>query len=140
MSERFGPIDFDEFHLVDLPARLASGNAELARVYLDGVRPIAFRLDDGRAYTYSVTDDGIGAAAAELAQVLQALRGTPDTNPHGGRAAEWPPGPSDRPPTHRRAPLSPPQCPHELADPGHRAPSSPPLRENNSHSRLGVAV
>lgn len=59
MSERFGPIDFDEFHLVDLPARLAEGNGELARVDLDGVRPIAFRLDDGRAYTYSVTDDGI---------------------------------------------------------------------------------
>lgn len=59
MSERFGPIDFDEFHLVDLPARLAGGNGELARVDLEGVRPIAFRLDDGRAYTYSVTDDGI---------------------------------------------------------------------------------
>jgi len=59
MSERFGPIDFDEFHLVDLPARLAEGNGELARVDLEGVRPIAFRLDDGRAYTYSVTDDGI---------------------------------------------------------------------------------
>jgi hypothetical protein len=59
MSERFGPIDFDEFHLVDLPARLAAGNGALARVDLDGVRPLAFQLDDGRAYTYSATDDGI---------------------------------------------------------------------------------
>src|SRR5205085_7616289 len=59
MSERFGPIDFDEFHLVGLPARLSAGNGELARVDLDGVRPIAFRLDDGRAYTYTVTDTGI---------------------------------------------------------------------------------
>jgi hypothetical protein len=59
MNERFGPIDFDEFHLVDLPARLADGNGALARVDLEGVRPIAFRLDDGRAYTYSATEDGV---------------------------------------------------------------------------------
>lgn len=62
MSERFGPIDFDEFHLVDLPARLAAGNGALARVDLDGVRPLAFRLEDGRAYTYSATDEGIAIA------------------------------------------------------------------------------
>ena len=59
MSERFGPIDFDEFHLVDLPARLAAGNGALARVDLEGVRPLAFQLEDGRAYTYSATEDGI---------------------------------------------------------------------------------
>jgi Phytanoyl-CoA dioxygenase (PhyH) len=59
MNDRFGPIDFDEFHLVDLPARVAAGNGALARVDLDGVRPIAFQIEDGRAYTYSVTDDGV---------------------------------------------------------------------------------
>jgi ectoine hydroxylase-related dioxygenase (phytanoyl-CoA dioxygenase family) len=65
MSERFGPIDFDEFHLVDLPARLASGNGALARVDLEGVRPLAFRLEDGRSYTYTVTDDGIAVTPGD---------------------------------------------------------------------------
>ncbi|MEY2452810.1 MAG: hypothetical protein QOD92_2384 [Acidimicrobiaceae bacterium] len=58
-TARFGPIDFDQFHLVDLPERIASGNGALARVDLDGVRPLAFRLPDGRAYTYSATDDSV---------------------------------------------------------------------------------
>ncbi|MBV9040392.1 MAG: hypothetical protein JOZ68_05285, partial [Acidimicrobiia bacterium] len=48
MSERFGPIDFDEFHLEDLPERLAAGNGKLAAAHLGRCRPIAFRLDDGR--------------------------------------------------------------------------------------------
>jgi hypothetical protein len=58
-TPRFGPIDFDQFHLVDLPERIASGNGALARVDLDGVRPLAFRLPDGRAYTYSATDESV---------------------------------------------------------------------------------
>jgi hypothetical protein len=59
MSERFGPIDFDEFHLVDLPARLAAGNGALAATDLDGVKPLAFRLEDGRSYTYTPVDGGV---------------------------------------------------------------------------------
>jgi len=59
VSARFGPIDFDAFHLVDLPERLAAGNGKLAAADLDGAKPIAFRLTDGRAYTYTPTADGI---------------------------------------------------------------------------------
>ena len=59
MDAPFGPIDFDRFHLVDLPERLAAGNGALAAADLEGVRPIAFRLDDGRAYTYTPSADGI---------------------------------------------------------------------------------
>jgi hypothetical protein len=50
--DRFGPIDFDAFHREDLPGRLADS----PRVFTDSdrrvVRPLAFRLDDGRSYTY----------------------------------------------------------------------------------------
>ena len=53
MTARFGLIDFDHFHTVDLPQRLAGGNGSLAATALTGVRPLAFRLDDGRAYTYA---------------------------------------------------------------------------------------
>ncbi len=65
MSERFGPIDFDRFHTVDLPERLAAGNGKLAAPALDGLRPIAFRLTDGRAYTYTPTADGIDVAPGD---------------------------------------------------------------------------
>ncbi len=52
MSFRFDPIDFDEFHRVTLPARLAAGNGAIAEPDVREVAPIAFRLPDGRAYTY----------------------------------------------------------------------------------------
>ena len=65
MSERFGPIDFDRFHTVDLPERLAAGNGKLAGAHLSGLRPIAFRLVDGRAFTYIPTTDGIDIAPGD---------------------------------------------------------------------------
>jgi ectoine hydroxylase-related dioxygenase (phytanoyl-CoA dioxygenase family) len=49
--QRFGPIDFDRFHLEELPALLLRGpvfSESDAKV----VRPLAFRLSDARAYTY----------------------------------------------------------------------------------------
>jgi ectoine hydroxylase-related dioxygenase (phytanoyl-CoA dioxygenase family) len=61
----FDPLDFDQFHTVDLPARLAGGNGALAAASLDGVQPIAFRLTDGRAYTYTPTSDGIAVTAGD---------------------------------------------------------------------------
>lgn len=51
-SDRFGPIDFDAFHLEDLPARLATRPNAFTASDEKLVRPIAFRLDDGRSYTY----------------------------------------------------------------------------------------
>jgi hypothetical protein len=59
VGERFGLIDFDRFHEVDLPERLAAGNGALAAADLEGVKPIAFRLLDGRAYTYTPLSEGI---------------------------------------------------------------------------------
>jgi hypothetical protein len=59
MSFRFDPIDFDAFHRVDLPARLAAGNGALAAPDVAGVEPIAFRLRDGRAYTYVPVEGGV---------------------------------------------------------------------------------
>jgi hypothetical protein len=59
VSERFGPIDFDHFHTVELPERLADGRRETARSAVRGLSSIAFRLDDGRAYTYADGDDGL---------------------------------------------------------------------------------
>ncbi|MDQ1374386.1 MAG: hypothetical protein QOJ09_1724 [Actinomycetota bacterium] len=62
----FETLDFDEFHTVDLPGRLAGGNAALAAADLEGVQPIAFRLaDDGRSYTYTPTADGIDVSPGE---------------------------------------------------------------------------
>ncbi|MEY2588841.1 MAG: hypothetical protein QOJ67_825, partial [Acidimicrobiaceae bacterium] len=61
----FAPIDFDRFHLEDLPQRLAAGNGALAAADLEGVRPIAFRLDDGRSYTYTPNADGIEITPGE---------------------------------------------------------------------------
>lgn len=54
---RFGPIDFDRFHTVDLPARLADRPTVLTASDRAVLRPLAFRLPDGRAYTYVVSPD-----------------------------------------------------------------------------------
>ncbi len=65
MDSPFAPLDFDEFHLVDLPARLARGNGALAARHLVGARPLAFRIPDGRAYTYTATSEGIDIVAGD---------------------------------------------------------------------------
>jgi hypothetical protein len=59
--ERFGPVDFDRFHRVELAERLAACDP----VDVSGLRPLCFRLTDGRAYTYVPTRDGIEVAEAE---------------------------------------------------------------------------
>ena len=65
MSERFGPIDFDRFHTVDLPERLAGGQAQLVAAHSGALRPIAFRLDDGRAYTYTPSEAGFDVTSGD---------------------------------------------------------------------------
>ena len=62
VSERFGPIDFDDFHTRELPEKLGatSGVLELGRL-----RPIAFRLPDGHGYTYVPTGRGIEIRAGD---------------------------------------------------------------------------
>jgi hypothetical protein len=55
----FATIDFDAFHRVDLPARIAGGNGVLAAADIAGVGPIAFRIPDGSAYTYVAAADTV---------------------------------------------------------------------------------
>ena len=59
------PIDFAAFHRVDLPARLAPGNGRRAAADLRGVSPLAFRLHDGRSYTYVPARDTIDIVAGD---------------------------------------------------------------------------
>ena len=65
MTERFDLIDFDEFHTVELPRRLASDGGRRAAAAVQRVKPIAFRLDDGRAYTYTPDSGGIAVIAGD---------------------------------------------------------------------------
>ncbi len=74
MHTRFPLLDFDDFHLVELPARLASGHGALARPALEDQAPLGLRLPDGRAYTYVVDGDSIriepgSALAATLVEM-----------------------------------------------------------------------
>jgi ectoine hydroxylase-related dioxygenase (phytanoyl-CoA dioxygenase family) len=50
--DRFGPIDFDCFHREQLPALLRSRGPIFSDEDANVVRPLAFQLSDGRAYTY----------------------------------------------------------------------------------------
>ncbi|HEX4127717.1 MAG TPA: phytanoyl-CoA dioxygenase family protein [Acidimicrobiales bacterium] len=50
--DRFGPIDFDRFHQEEIPALLAKRGAVFSASDAEVVRPLAFQLSDGRAYTY----------------------------------------------------------------------------------------
>jgi hypothetical protein len=65
----FDTIDFDDFHLVDLPKRIDAGNGALAAADLAGVGTIGFRTPDGAAFTYVPSPDTVevwsGDAAAD---------------------------------------------------------------------------
>jgi ectoine hydroxylase-related dioxygenase (phytanoyl-CoA dioxygenase family) len=70
-----GGNDFDTFHRVLLPAAVGARDGGAAAARDVGVgRSLAFRVDDGRSYTYRAVDDGItvepgcddAAAVAEL--------------------------------------------------------------------------
>jgi len=51
-QERFGPIDFDTFHRVELPALLERRDAIFSDADAEVVRPLGFELPDGTGYTY----------------------------------------------------------------------------------------
>jgi len=57
-GDRFGPIDFDRFHTDELPRLLAAGRPVFSDADVAVVRPLAFALRDGRAYTYLPADHG----------------------------------------------------------------------------------
>lgn len=54
-GDRFGPVDFDDFHRRELPERLGTRPAVFSPSDVAVVRPLAFRLEDGRSYTYFPT-------------------------------------------------------------------------------------
>ncbi len=53
------PMDFDQFHQHELPARLAAGNGALAAAAALRNCALAFRVAGRGAYTYARVDDGI---------------------------------------------------------------------------------
>jgi ectoine hydroxylase-related dioxygenase (phytanoyl-CoA dioxygenase family) len=55
----YDPIDFDAFHRVELPRRLATGVNEQVAWDVVGAAPIALQLTDGRAYSYTSGDAGV---------------------------------------------------------------------------------
>jgi hypothetical protein len=59
MAERFGAIEFDQFHREQLPRLLA--RVDGGQLFGPGsrLRPLAFCLRDGRAYTYIPHGDGL---------------------------------------------------------------------------------
>ena len=69
MAITFDTIDFDEFHLVDLPKRIEAGNGALAAPDLAGAGTLGFQTPDGAAFTYVPSPDTIeiwgGDAAAD---------------------------------------------------------------------------
>ena len=61
MTTPFGPVDFDRFHTVEVLERLE----EHGTPDLGGLRPLAFRLDDGRAYTFRPAGDRLEVVAGD---------------------------------------------------------------------------
>jgi ectoine hydroxylase-related dioxygenase (phytanoyl-CoA dioxygenase family) len=51
-QERFGSIDFDWFHREELPGRLREREVVFSDADAEVLRPLGFRLPDGRAYSY----------------------------------------------------------------------------------------
>jgi len=70
----FDTIDFDEFHLVELPRIIEAGNGALAAADLAGVGTLGFQTPDGAAFTYVPSPDTVeiwqGEAAADTLVVI----------------------------------------------------------------------
>jgi hypothetical protein len=56
-------IDFDTFHLTDLPQRLARGNGRLAFADLKDAPPLGFKVPGSGGYTYTASDGTVRVAA-----------------------------------------------------------------------------
>jgi ectoine hydroxylase-related dioxygenase (phytanoyl-CoA dioxygenase family) len=63
----FEPVDFEQFHQVDLPARIEAGNGALAAADLAKAGTLAFRTPDGAAYTYVPAPDTVEIWAGDAA-------------------------------------------------------------------------
>lgn len=74
--EGFAALDFDAFHASELPAQLAAGRGALAAKAARSLRPLAFRLPSGGAWTYRPQGGAIAiergdAAAATVIELDQ---------------------------------------------------------------------
>ena len=73
MTITFETIDFDEFHLVELP-KLIEANGAIAAADLAGVGTLGFQMPDGAAFTYVPSPDTVeiwqGEAAADTLVVM----------------------------------------------------------------------
>src|SRR5437899_2398486 len=56
-------IDFDTFHLSDLPQRLERGNGRLAFADLKDAPPLGFKVPGSGGYTYIASDGTVRVAA-----------------------------------------------------------------------------
>jgi len=61
IAESFEPHGFVDFHRSELPA-LSARHGHLVVADLRGVTPLAFRTDDGVAFTWIAADDGVRVA------------------------------------------------------------------------------
>lgn len=65
LPDGFSAIDFDAYHRVELPARLAAGRAAHVARATGGLGSLAIRVDDRRAYTYRPRPDGLDIIVGE---------------------------------------------------------------------------
>jgi hypothetical protein len=65
LPEGFAPIDFDGYHRDTLPRLLEQGRAALAGEAAACLTSLAFRLADGRAYTYRPAGAGVDLLAGD---------------------------------------------------------------------------
>lgn len=56
-------VDFDRFHLEQVPALAAQGHGALAARAAAGLEPLSFALDDGRAYSFVPETGGVAVHA-----------------------------------------------------------------------------
>lgn len=66
-SLTFDPIDFEDFHNIELPKLIDGGNGALAASDLEGVKPIAFKVPDGAAYSYVPGADTVEIWSTDVA-------------------------------------------------------------------------
>jgi hypothetical protein len=64
IAQSFEPHPFGEWHRVQLPA-LVVRHGHLVVEDLHGVEPLAFRVDDGTAFTWIASDDGVRIAEGD---------------------------------------------------------------------------
>ena len=63
-------IDFADFHEFELPRRLTEGNGALAAVTSKPGRTFAWRLTDGQAATYRISENGVEVLPGDDAEVV----------------------------------------------------------------------